>query len=275
MDGPEPPLAWQPVTAAGVAAFARASLGRLLLVQLIVALLAASVSAWSLHRAWFPVITDAIEQLPAQGQIRDGRLDWGGEGAEWLSEGPYLAVAVDPDHEGDVRSPAHVEIEFGRRDVRFISLFGFVPYSYPQGRTIPFNQNQLGPWWGAWAPPLLAITMAVVVVGLLLLWSLQATFYCLPVWLACFLAIRDVSLRGSWRLAGAALMPGALFLIAALLCYGLGVLDLLQLTSAAALHVVVGWAYLMAAPFRLPRHPEATTKGNPFDAPENVSDRAP
>ena len=71
-------FAWQPLTVRGVAAFASATLGRLLLVQFIVALLAAGTVVWFLHRAWFPMIGEAIRQLPPQGEIRSGRLDWPG-----------------------------------------------------------------------------------------------------------------------------------------------------------------------------------------------------
>ena len=71
-------FAWQPLTVRGVAAFASATLGRLLLVQFIVALLAAGTVVWFLQRAWFPTIGEAIRQLPPQGEIRSGRLDWPG-----------------------------------------------------------------------------------------------------------------------------------------------------------------------------------------------------
>ena len=69
-------FAWQPLTVRGVAAFARAPLGRLLLVQFMVALLAAGTIVWFLHKAWFPQISEAIRQLPLQGELRAGRLDW-------------------------------------------------------------------------------------------------------------------------------------------------------------------------------------------------------
>ncbi len=64
------PVAWQPLTPRGVAAFARASGGRLLLVQLLLASLAAAVVVWFLQEAWFPVIHQAIGQLPGQGERR-------------------------------------------------------------------------------------------------------------------------------------------------------------------------------------------------------------
>ena len=83
-------IAWQPLTARGVAAFARASLGRLLLVQLIVALLAAGTVVWFLQGCWFPTIGEAIRALPAQGELRAGKLDWKGTSpSSWSTRRMY------------------------------------------------------------------------------------------------------------------------------------------------------------------------------------------
>jgi hypothetical protein len=107
-----------------------------------------------------------------------------------------------------------------------------------------------------------------VIVGLMLTWALLATVYCLPVWLVGFFANRDLSLRGSWRLAGAALLPGALFLTAAIFLYGSGALDLIRLAVAGGAHLIIGWAYLIVSPLRSPSHPAAVAlKENPFVAP--------
>ena len=54
------PFAWEPLTPHGVAAFARATLGRLLLVQSIIALLVAASVAWFLYDNCFLVINSAI-----------------------------------------------------------------------------------------------------------------------------------------------------------------------------------------------------------------------
>jgi len=69
MDAPleKPPFAWQPITPRGVAAFARASWGRVLLVQFLCALAAATAVVWFLETAWFPAVTEAIRQLPPPG----------------------------------------------------------------------------------------------------------------------------------------------------------------------------------------------------------------
>ena len=264
----KPPFAWQPLTPRGVAAFARAFLGRLLLVQFVVALLAAASIVWFLHEAWFPTIGAAIGQLPPQGEIRSGSLNWHSNSPAGLSEGRFLALTVDLKHEGQARSPAHVQVEFGQRDCNGYSLLGFVRLAYPRGWVVAFNRVELIPWWGAWSPPILGIVAGLVIVGLMLAWALLATIYCLPVWLVGFFANRDLSLRGSWCLAGAALLPGALLLTAAVFLYGSGAFDLIRLAVAGAAHLVIGWVYLIASPLRAPPHPAAAAvKENPFVTP--------
>jgi hypothetical protein len=257
-------FAWQPLTPRGVAAFAGASLGRLLVVQFCFGLLAAATVMWLLHGAWFPRIGEAISRLPAAGEIRAGKLEWQGDSPAQLSDGRFLAVAVDLDHEGKARSPAHVLVEFGRSDVRIYSLFGFAGWSYPKAGAMPFNREELEPRWGAWAPALLAVTGGLVVAALMLTWAALATAYFFPAWLVGFYADRELSVRGSWRLAGAALMPGAIFLTVAIFFYGLAVLDVVHLMVAGALHLVLSWIYVVVSPLYLARQGTATGKENPF-----------
>jgi hypothetical protein len=262
---PKAQFAWQPLTVRGVAAFASASWGRLLIAQFIVALLAAGTVVWFLHKAWFPKIGEAIRQLPPQGELRAGRLDWQGATPSRLAEGRFLALVIDLDHIGGARSPAHVQVEFGRADFKIFSLLGYVSGAYPRDRVVAFNRTELGPWWGAWAPAILALVAGLVVVGLMVIWACLATVYCLPAWLVGFFANRDLSSRGSWCLAGAALLPGALFMCAAIVLYGCSALDLVRLTAAGAAHWVIGWVYLFLSPLCLPRHPAAAAaKANPF-----------
>ena len=261
------PFAWQPLTPGGVAAFAGARLGRLLLVQLLFALLAAAVVVWFLNEAWFPVITEAINQLPPAGQVSSGTLDWRGPSPQVLAANRFLALAVDLRHQGQARSPAHVAIEFGQRDVKVFSLFGFLALPYPQHYLIAANRGELTPWWGAWSPVILALVAGAVVLVLMLSWAVLASLYCLPVWLVGLYANRDLNLRASWRLAGAALMPGALLMSATICFYGLHALDLVHVLVGAGLHLVLGWVYLLLGPCWCRRHPAAAARANPFLKP--------
>jgi len=99
--------------------------------------------------------------------------------------------------------------------------------------------------------------------GLLVIWAVLATLYCLPVWLICFFANRDLNLLASWRLAGAALMPGCALLAVALVLYDLRAFDLVQLCFAFGMHLIVGWIYLFVSPLFLNRA-LPTDKKNPF-----------
>ena len=120
----KPPSAWQPLTPRGVAAFAQASLGRLLLAQFLVALSIAGAVVWFVHVGWFSVISAALDRLPPTGEIQSSTLKWPGETPQILAENRFLAVAVDLEHKGSARSPAHVQVEFGQNDVRVLTLFG-------------------------------------------------------------------------------------------------------------------------------------------------------
>jgi len=264
------PFAWEPLTPRGVAAFAEASLRRLWLVQLLVAIFAAAVVLWLLLSTWFPVIQQAVRQLPAQGYVRGGRLVWQGPASATLAENHFLALTVDLSHAGSVRSPAHLQVEFGERDVVFLSLFGVVQTPYPRGYIIAFNRNELEPWWGAWKPVLLAVTPVAVVSGLMVSWGLLALLYCPMAWLTAFFANRNLTLGGSYRLSGAALLPGALFMMVALVLYGLGALDVLRLLIMAGVHLLIGWVYLFWAPFWRPLLPgQLPLTGNPFRPQKN------
>jgi hypothetical protein len=270
-----PKSAWCPLTPQGVAAFASGRLGRLWLVQFLFALLAGIIFGWLIHTAWLPVIREAIGRLPAGAQIQGGVLQWPGEAPVLLAENRFLGLVVDLDHTGEVVSVAPVEVEFGRRDWQVSSLFGVLHLpgllntSYPAGYTIAFSHAELSPWWGAREPFLLAFAMAGMVVGLMVTWTVLATVYFPLVWLVGFFANRQLNWAGSWRLAGAALMPGAVAMSAAMVLYGLQVLDLFRFGLAVGLHFVVGWFFLFVGPLFRPRQAGAAPSGgNPFVAPK-------
>jgi hypothetical protein len=262
---PPPPPAWEPLTPQGVAAFARASFRRLFLVQLIVAALATGVVVWLLDTACIPVIREAVRQLPDAGEVRNAQLDWHGSTPARLAGNHKLGFSVDLTHSGTGARDAQFQVEFGRKDVRVYFLVHYWVFDYPSGWRIAFNRTELEPWWGAWEPGLLPIAACVVLVGLLLMWTVLATLYCVPTWLIAFFENRDLNLRQSWRLSGAALMPGALFWTFGLLSYGLNVVDLMQLVVLCGLHVVIGWVYLVLSPLFLPGTPGAPkSRRNPF-----------
>jgi hypothetical protein len=271
MSGQSPPesFAWQPLTPGGVAALARAPVRRLLFVQFVFALMAAASMIWFLRTAWFPTVSAAIGQLPVRGEIHRGKLTCPINEPTVLADGHFLAVSVDLKHQGKVRSPAHVQVEFGGDAVYFFSLFGYQPVYYPPDQIIAFNRTELEPKWGAWQPPILWITFTVIIAGLMASWAALATLYFFPVWLVGFFFSRALDLRASWKLAGAALMPGALLLVIAILLYGLGVVDLVQLFAAFAAHLLIGWIYAGGSPLFASKLEINSEEGNPFAGKNN------
>jgi hypothetical protein len=259
----EPKFAWEPLTPRGVAAFARASFERLFVVQALVALAAALVLVWCLSDGVFPVVEEAIDALPDTGFLHAGRLDWRDDSPLLLAESRILSLSVDLEHTGAVRTPADFQFEFGRNSLAIVSLLGEMELRYPPGYIVAANWRDAQPAWGAWSPNLLALTAIGTFFGLLLIWAALATVYSGPVWLVCFFANRDLSWGASWKLAGAALMPGALLVSLALPLYELGAFDLVQLGFAFGMHLVVGWIYLFLSPMFLNRALPGEQK-NPF-----------
>lgn len=261
--------AWEPLTPRGVAAFARATNARLWLVQFLVALFVAATVVWFLYDAWFPTVRAAILQLPDEGEIRAGQLDWHGDSPRLLAEGTFLAFSVDLAHSGKIRSPAHVQVELGKQEFFVHSLFGYLEINYPARWIVAINREELGPWWGAWQPPLLGLAALGVVAGLMITWFVLATVYAPSVWVLVFFANRDLNLVACWRLAGAALMPGAVLMAAGVLGYDFGVVDLVGLGFITAGHFVLGWIFLFIGPLFLPRPSSVANPGaNPFATPK-------
>lgn len=261
------PLAWQPLTFGGVAAFARAGWGRLLLVQGLIAGSVALSLVWLAASAWFPALAEAIRQLPASGEIRGGILEWPAASPARLAQNKFLSIVVDLDHAAPLDHTADLHLEFSRAEARLHSLLGYWSCRYPRGWVIGFNRPALEPWWGAWQSMVLAALAVGVVLGLLLSWAVAAFVYSLPLWLlACCLG-REASGAGRWRVAAMVQMPGALWLTAALVLYAHHQIGVVQLCAAWLAHWLIGWVYLLGAAFRLPKLTAASPSiVNPFVA---------
>jgi hypothetical protein len=269
-----PKTAWLPLTPRGVAAFASASPRRLLFVQFLFALAGAAAIGWFLSSAWTPIIQDAIKALPTQSRITHGTLEWPGDSPVILAESRFLSFVVDLEHGGAATLSSDVIVELGKNDWRASSFLGALDLpgvldtAYPPNYTIALNRDELGPWWNAREPFIIAIAMGLCGLFLLFSWAVLAAVYAPFAWLAGFYANRVVTLRGCWQLAGAALMPGVLFMTASTFFYGLRAFDLLRLALAFGMHFIIGWFYLFASVACLPRHPETQPAGtNPFNAP--------
>ena len=256
---------WQPITFGGVAAFSRASFGRLLLVQFIVAALVAASVLCFLVSTWFPAVHKAIGRLPDRGAIHRGQLEWNSPSPVWLSEGTFLSIIVDVAGGSRSGQSADLQLELERNGFKICSLFGCLAVPYPKNWTIAMSRAEVEPWWGAWRPFLLIGAVVGVVICLLAGWLGLAALYSLPLRLIAFYSDRRATWGACWRLAGAAQLPGALLMSCATFLYGFNRINLVGLLFAWLLHVVIGWIYIGIAPARLPRLAGVPRRGgNPF-----------
>lgn len=264
---PKREFAWQPLTFRGAGKFAAVRPGRLWLVQFLFSLAIAASVIWFVEVDCFPVVAKAAKRLPAASEIRGGKLDWQGDPAVVLAENRFLAIAIDVKHAGAARSPASLSIELGANDFKIFSLFGYIQVRYPRGWIISLAREEAIPWWGAWSPVILALS-GVIAIGLMFLsWTILSTIYFLPAWLLAFFGNRELGVGPSWRLTGAAQLPGTLWLVVSIFAFGLAWFGLIGLALAFAAHIVVGWVYIVGSILYLPRTAEVAVAGsNPFAA---------
>jgi hypothetical protein len=262
-----PPAAWQPLTFGGVAAFAGGRTGRLLAVELAAAIMAAVCVVWFLHRAYCPVILQAIQKMPDTARLAQGRLQ--GVPDTLIAESKFLAIAAAPQSGGEIGQDADLQIELRQNDFCAGSVFWpdwGLDCPYRGGAVINLARSNLEPWWSAWQPVLLTAAGAATVLFLLLAWAVLASIYMAPAKFIAWFADRYLTWGGAWRLASAALLPGAVVLTGAMVLYGWSVIDLVGLSFFVAIHIILGWIYVVGGSCKAtPLFPVHSNR-NPFTA---------
>jgi hypothetical protein len=267
-EGAQPPSrAWQPLTFGGVAAFASARLGPLLTAELAAAMMIAASTVWFFHRAYCPVILQAIQKMPETARVAAGKLQ--GVPETLMAESRFLAIAVTPGPGGNIGQDADMQIELRQTD--FCVGSSFWPYwgwelDYSKGRDAGLGRSNLEPWWSAWQPMLLAGVGAGVVILCLVLWSALAVVYMAPARFIAWFGDRHLTWRGAWRLASAASLPGALVLAGAIILYGCAIIDLVGFSFLAAVQMIMGWVYLFGGASKAPKLFSDDSRRNPFTA---------
>ena len=265
-DGATPSgTAWQPFTFGGVAAFARVRLGRLLLIELLVAVLVSGSIVCFLQHAYSPVIIQAIQEMPETAKIADGRLT--GIDTALVAETKFLAIAITPVVSGQIGQSADVQVQFRSSDFRFGSVFrpdwGW-EFDYGQAAALDLSRSNLEPWWGAWHPILLVAVGLAIFVLLFIIWALLAVIYIVPAKFIAWCGDRELSWSGAWRLSSAALLPGAFLMGIATFLYGWRAVDLVGLIFFFVAHLIMDWVYLAGGAWACPRLYPNVLKQNPF-----------
>jgi hypothetical protein len=267
-DGSSPPAAaWQPLTFGGVAAFASARLGRLLLIGFIAAAVFGAAFVWFLQRDYCPVVLEAIQKMPDNARVSGGKLQ--GVTNSLISESKLLAIAVTPETATDIGQGADVQFQLRQTDFCVVSIFRpdwGLDFDFDRGSSLNLSRAALEPWWGAWQPVLLAGAGLAAAIALLASWVVLAALYMAPAKFAAWFADRNLSWMGAGRLCFAAMTPGALVMTFAVFLYGLQAVDLVHLSVFWAVHLVIGWVYVGGGVWSLPRLFPRVTEKNPFAA---------
>ncbi len=261
---PSPPVA-QPFTFSGVAAFASNGPGRLLLVELLTALVISGSIVIFLQRAYAPVILQAIGQMPETAKIARGRLT--GVTNTVIAETKLLAIAITPEPAGVIGQSADVQIQFRPANFRVGTVFrpdwGW-EFDYGADANLDLSRSYLEPWWGAWRPVWLAAIGVLVIACLFLIWAMVAVIYTLPAKIIAWFADRQLTWGGAWRLGSAAMLSGALLVAFSIFLYGAQWIDLVGLAFFYVTHLLVGWVYLFGGALVCPRIDHTPPTHNPF-----------
>lgn len=276
---PDKPLtpqhAWQPFTPRGVAAFGPATFTRVILVQAAVAALVGFTLIWALRAAWVPVLSEAIQRLPDTGFIRRGELNFSGASPQRLAENSHLAVVIDLDGTREAGHVADIEIAFEKKRLVVRGPIGAWWRDYGSGYQFSFNRPELTPWWDARRWALLALLAIATALSLFAMWWSLALAYAPLVKFIAFFADRAVTWSGAWRVAAAALLPGACLVALGLLLYGSGVIPLFQFGLLYALHLVAGLVFVITSPSFLPKIFTAPGVKNPFGPADDITPPGP
>jgi hypothetical protein len=259
------PAAWQPLTFGGVAALAEARIGRLLAVELAVAIMIAVCAMWFLHRNYCPIILQAIQKMPETARVAQGKLQ--GVPETVMAESKFLAIAAMPQSGSQIGQDADLQLELRQNDLCTGSIFApdwGLDFPYKSGIVISLARSNLEPWWSAWQPVLLAAAGGAVVLILVLSWAVLASIYMMAAKFIAWFADRYLTWGGAWRLATASLLPGGLLLTGALILYGWAVIDLVGLSFFFAIHFILGWVYLVGGSLKVTRLFPANLNRNPF-----------
>lgn len=235
-----------PTTFGGVAAVAHSPAWRLLAWQAAVALLAAVVIQAGLASTWGRSLTLASAALPERGEILDGTLQWpAGNLPVILHRGPFLGLAVQPAGAESVPLTADVTLTLQARHLVVGSLLGRRVVAYPSPGRIPLDRYGFTGLLEAWWTPVLIGGGVVIFAGLFLVWRVLALVCGAVVWIPGLLGGRPLPFGVVYRLAGAALLPGAMLMIAAFALYATRQVDLLGLLVAMPAHLVLGGVFLL------------------------------
>ena len=240
----------QPFTPRGIARIAVAPSSRLVFIGFLVAVFAAGSIVWFVGKAWSPMITTAIREVPEQAKIEKGKLSGADSGV--MADSKFFSISVDlePHDESGI---GDIRLRLFEGFFEVCSLFGCFDFSYPDSLVMHLGYSIASPWWGAWQPAILAGVGVGSVILLFAAWAFFALFYAWPAKVLAYFADRDLKFRRAWKLGIAAQFPAALFLAICIILYGSQVFDLAAFLVFYGLHFAIAICYCVVCVYFVPK----------------------
>lgn len=265
-DGESPSRpAWQPFTFGGIAAFARAGVGRLLLAELAIALIFTASCVGFFQDSYVPVVCQAVEEMPESARLEYGHIR--GVNTTIIAENKHLAIAVSPEPFVPIGQSADVQFQFRPTNFRVGTVYRpdwGLEFNYDPAITLDLSRSNLEPWWGAWRPVWLAAAGVLIFMSLFVIWAAMALIYTLPAKLLAWFLDRELTTNGAWQLGSAALLPGTLLLTLGVMLYAAQTVDLIWLGYFYLTHMLMGWVYAIGGVVACPRQAKTEPARNPF-----------
>jgi|688.fasta_scaffold178239_3 hypothetical protein len=265
--------AWQPLTGGGVAAFAQATLVRVVVFQFAFAFAGAFALVLALRLAWVPTVEDALRQLPEHtANVKAGRLNWPGINLVVLGERPQLSLMVNPVEGTKTGQVSDIQAELLPDRLRVRGLLGFVDLAYPPELELPLTLTGGRAAWDAWRTSGAAVAGGLTAAGLIAGWWILATIYALPVWGIAVLGSRSPGAAGAWKLAAVSQLPATALLFGFLLLYAVRAIPPTGLGVGAVISLLSAWVWIAWAIAKLPAS-SATASPTEGTAAETSTDR--
>lgn len=238
-----------PLTGGGISKLAHAPISRLIFFQLITALIAGACVALALRQAWFPVVEAAVEQLPREAALQDGRLYWPDSVPRRLAQNSALEIVVQPRTErfSTLGQTSDLQLELRLDHWRLNGILGGLLFLYPPSGLIPLDRQNTSAAWGAWKDIGTLLTAVLLSSSLVITWWALAWVYTIPVWLLGRFFERFFSPIIALKLSAGSLIPGALFASVGFVAYGFDQILLPGLILIQLAHIVVAWLFIIWA----------------------------
>ncbi len=236
--------AWQTLTGRGIAAFAHSGSGRLLGFQSIAAAGVAVVFVLALRLTLFPAVEASLRSLPGNAVVRNGRMQWPGTNAVRLGENAWVDFVVTPGTSDPLGQTADFQFDLRPAFVRVQGALGHVDLPWHRDLQLDLGRIPAAATWGAWRGVGQALLACGVFVWMFVVWWILSAVYAIPGWLLSTVLGRSIPIAGLWRMAGAALVTGAIVASVGFLGYATRRWQLTGLIVIQTVHFVLSPVWL-------------------------------